>query len=416
MATTTASGSSEVLARSDSVVAASWGISVHTTRAIAFSVAILAGAASGCSSSSSSPSTPASPPPASALSVGGDHTCAALTSGAVRCWGQNAFGELGNPAHLGASSFVPLLAASVTAPAQLAAGGSHTCARLPSGAVSCWGDGAFGQLGGGGWDASTTPVPVTGVAGAIDVAAGNGHACAVLAGGGVRCWGSNGSGQLGDPVNVPTTGPDNRSAVPVTAALASAAIAVAAGGVHSCALLASGSVACWGGPLNGPPPYDPVAIASLAGVTSIAAGWSHGCALVTGGAVKCWGSNGRGQLGDGATGVNSPTAAVDVVGLGAATAVAAGMDHSCAVRADGTVACWGRNNLGQLGDGTYLDRTTPTTVPGLAGATAVAAGASNTCAIVAGGEVRCWGMNYFGQLAVDPAAVHTSAVPVTVSF
>lgn len=386
---------------------------------IAVSLAASWVASLGCGSSGGTARDPAAPA-VSAVAAGSYHTCAALASGAVRCWGANSDGELGDGAHPGDWSFVPLQVASVSSPLGLAAGGSHSCVRVAAGAVWCWGRGAYGELGSGVLlPRSATPVAVAGLTGATQIAAGSGHSCAVVTGGTVRCWGANDFGQLGDP-SVATTLPDDRSAEPVTVASLSGATAVAAGNDHSCALLGDASVACWGGPFNGVPyraPYhEPVAITSLAGVVSIAAGTTHNCALVTGGRVKCWGSNASGQLGTGAVGGASPTEAVDVVGLGSAAGVTAGPGHSCALLGGGTVACWGRNDRGELGDGTYTDRPSPVAVTGLAGAIAVTAGSEHTCAIVSGGAVKCWGDNQQAQLGLDPNLVQTSAVPVTIGF
>lgn len=390
---------------------------MRTTHAVLLASAVaLASCGSG---DGSSPSTPGVT--VSAIAVGSYHACAVSTSGAVWCWGSNSEGELGNPAHLGGASFTPVLAASVASPAGLVAGGGHTCALLASGRVECWGRNDYGQLGDGDFLSTTASVPVSGLTAAEDVAAGVVHGCAVAAGGAVRCWGINNSGQLGDPT-VATTAPANRSAVPVTVAGVAGATAVAAGTDHSCALLGDATVTCWGGrfngyPTSGSPYHDPVAVTSLADVIALAAGANHNCAVVAGGAVKCWALNRYGQLGNGTSGAgaDSPTEAVFVSGITSATAVTAGYDHSCALLAGGTVACWGRNDRGQLGDGTYTDRAAPVNVTGVAGATRLGAGAKHTCALVSG-EVKCWGDNLDGQLGLDPAVVYTSVVPVTIGF
>ena len=139
------------------------------------------------------------------------------------------------------------------------AGGDHTCARLPGGHAECWGYNSYGQLGDavsngpeicefGVVRCAKTPVAASGIASAVSIAAGGDHICALLATGGVACWGSNASGELGDATH---SGPSTCngypcSATPVAAHGVTAATAVTAGHDHTCALLAGGAVACWG--------------------------------------------------------------------------------------------------------------------------------------------------------------------------
>jgi alpha-tubulin suppressor-like RCC1 family protein len=379
-------------------------------------LAVACVAISGCSSKSEN-TTPPTDPVVSLAIGGGNHSCAVLTSGAVRCWGENGFGDLGNTAGLGAWSRVPV-PVDVPAPSKLVAGCNHTCALLASGAVSCWGWGAWGQLGNGALGNSVVPEPVTSISTAIDVAAGTYHTCALLTGGSVSCWGGNEFGQLGDPT-LATTAPANRIAAPVPVAGVSGAQAITAGACQSCALFGDGTVKCWGGPMNGAAPYqnDPVTITSLERVVSFTSGTCHNCAVVAGGKVKCWGRNVHGELGNGTVNVDSPTEAVFVQGIDSAMAVAAGGFQSCALLAGGTIACWGQNHRGQLGDGTAsMYRSTPLPVTGVTDAVSVAAGDVHTCALLTGGTVKCWGDNQLAQLGLDPAVVELSAVPVAIPF
>jgi alpha-tubulin suppressor-like RCC1 family protein len=189
------------------------------------------------------------------------------------------------------------------------------------------------------------------------------------------------------------------------------ATALAAGGGHSCAIVADGRVACWGG-INGVVMYGPraVTVPTLTDITALAAGGAHSCAVVAGGRVTCWGYNYSGQLGDGTTENRSNPVAVN--GVAGAVDVAAGSAHTCALVAGGGVQCWGLNEFGQLGDGTTTNRSSPVTVRGLTGATALSAGGYHTCALVSFGRIVCWGQNDYGQLADGTTTNRTSPVAV----
>ncbi|HXJ66598.1 MAG TPA: hypothetical protein VNN79_22800, partial [Actinomycetota bacterium] len=140
--------------------------------------------------------------------------------------------------------------------------------------------------------------------------------------------------------------------------------------------------------------------------TAVAAGRSHSCALTDTGFVFCWGANDRGQLGTGAFDAGTPNPQL-VSDISTATAISAGGDHTCALLADQTVMCWGANNVGQLGDGTTIDRALPVAVDGLTGVSQISSGRAHTCALAdqgAGNRVWCWGSNSFGQLGVAQAS------------
>jgi alpha-tubulin suppressor-like RCC1 family protein len=210
----------------------------------------------------------------------------------------------------------------------------------------------------------TTPVVVSGLGGpaiAIGASQQGGHTCAVLASGAVECWGENDVGQLGDGTHVPSLSPV------LVAQLGGVAKSVSPGFQSTCALLDTGKVRCWGnnyaGQLGNGTTINsdsPVDVTSLGGVaTRITSGTAQACALLSTGAVRCWGDNSSGQLGNGATS-SAQTTPVDVqLGGIAATEVAAGSKFSCARLVDGTVRCWGANDKGTLGDGT----TNPSPVP-----------------------------------------------------
>lgn len=293
------------------------------------------------------------------LTAGGSNTCA-IVGGAAKCWGENGLGQLGNaPAgndvDARPNSNIPVNVTGLSSGVQaISTGNAHSCAVV-NGAARCWGDNAFGQVGNGGPPSppSRSPAPVSGLASGVQAVAGGGsHSCAIVSGG-ARCWGFNGNGQLGNATAGNPQPGDSIVPVQVTG-LTSGVQAIAAGSLHTCAVV-NGGVQCWGdnsagqlgiGVVNPNPVRAPVIVPTLTtGVLTIAAGNSHTCALLTGGAVKCWGDNTSGQLG---TGGGSSSIPVSVGGLPAGIlALVAGSQHTCAATHD-QAWCWGTNASGQL--------------------------------------------------------------------
>src|SRR5256885_12536623 len=243
-------------------------------------------------------------------------------------------------------------ASGALTPTAVAGGGFHACMRLPDVTVQCWGRNNFGQRGNGDGNLadSSVPVAVRGLTTATRVVTGDSHTCALLGDGTVQCWGVGDSGQRGDGTF------NNISTVPPAVVGITGAVAVAARGYHSCALLGDGTV------------------------------W-------------CWGRNSDGQLGVTPSGSQCPTTPgffcsstpVRAAGITSAAAVIAGGYHTCALFGDGTAQCWGRNDDGQLGDGTFTTSSTPVPVGGLTGAAAVTGGFYHTWAPLWDGTVQCWG-------------------------
>src|SRR3989475_466798 len=305
-------------------------------------------------------------------------------------------------------------ASGALTPAAVAAGGLHTCMRLPDGTVQCWGRNNFGQLGNGDGNltSSSVPVAVRGLTTATGVVTGDAHACALLGDGTVQCWGVGDSGQRGDGTF------NNISTVPVAvvgmggAGHLTNAVAVAARGYHSCALLGDGTVRCWGrnvdgqlgdgttAPLNCSPgscgSSAPVQVVGITSAVAVIAGGYHTCALLADGTAWCWGRSDDGQLGNGARA--SASTPVPVTNLTGVTAMTAGFYHTCALLPNGTVWCWGRNDDGQLGDGTTLGRPAPVQVAGITGALAVSGGAHHPPAPLSDGTGACRGGELRGPL------------------
>jgi alpha-tubulin suppressor-like RCC1 family protein len=357
-------------------------------------------------------------PVAISVATGVEFTCALLSGGTVQCWGRNSFGELGAYSNEVCSASIcsttPLQVSGITTATAIAAGYAHACAVLSSGTVQCWGLNSNDQLGNGTTASSSEPVTVSGVSDAIAVATGWDYTCALLSGGTVQCWGNNKYGQLGN-------GTTASSPEPVTVLGVSGAIAVAAGRSHACALLTGGTVQCWGrndyGQLGDGTTADssvPVTVSGVSGATVVAPGWwEYTCALVAGGTVQCWGANDYGELGNG-TRTNS-LVPVTVSGITGAVAVTAGNENSCALLSGGTVQCWGIcvGGHGTTTVGSWTCNLAPVQVSGITGATAVAAGGGQTCAVLSGGTVQCWGGNPDGELGNGTTS--SSSVPVTVS-
>jgi alpha-tubulin suppressor-like RCC1 family protein len=343
----------------------------------------------------------------------------ALVAGGVQCWGYGGDGELGNSAF--GNSNVPVPVSNLTGVTAVATGGDHSCA-VAGGGVQCWGSNADGQLGNNSTMNSNVPIPVPGLSsGVTAVGAGDSHSC-VVKGGGVLCWGRNTEGELGN-------NSQNNSLVPVqVSGLTSGVAAVVAGDYHTCALTTAGAVQCWGwnsyGQGGANPPYfllTPQPVAGLSsGVIAIAAGSEHTCALTAAGAVKCWGRNQDGQLGNGTTTDTDASAPVQVTGLtSGVVAIGAGYGHTCAATSAGAVMCWGWDSSGEIGPNASTctpttnppQCTTPIAVPGITGATAIAGGFELTCALTATGP-QCWGSNNSGALGNGGTVNSATPVPV----
>lgn len=356
-----------------------------------------------------------------AVSAGANHTCALTTAGGVQCWGNDAFGQLGDGSRIPPYRFTAADVSGLTSGiVAIGAGALHTCALTATGAVKCWGANEKGQLGDGTMTVRLTPIDVTTLGTSVsELAVGEYHTCVVTTPGAAECWGNNSDGQLGDGTTAVRLAPVD------VAGLASGVTRLAAGERHTCAATSPADFRCWGYnyfgqlgdghqgtgrfPDNAPVPVDASAVTF--DVTAFAGGWGHTCAVTSTGAVKCWGDNDNGQLGDGTT--TDRMTPVDVSGLASnVTAVTAGLYFNCALTDAGGVKCWGQGIYGQLGDNGGTNRTTPVDVSGLAsGVTAIAAGQFHVCALLATGGVKCWGLGSSGQLG----GAGFPYVPVTVS-
>jgi alpha-tubulin suppressor-like RCC1 family protein len=355
------------------------------------------------------------------IGAGNWSSCAVSAAGGAKCWGANFMASLGDHTMIQRNRPVDV----IDLPSGVAAidgGNSHTCA-LVGGRVKCWGENNGGQLGQGTtFTHSPSPLDVVGVSDARAVTASSAHACALLAGGSAKCWGSSGSGQLGGgtPIGSGVYGPQ-------TVLAPEPLQQIAAGNSHSCAITVDGGAMCWGSNQAGQvgdgdrfqtsPRSSPVDVVGLSsGVLQIAPGGAHTCALTTTG-VKCWGLRHAGQLGDGQISQNSIAyEPVDVIGEpDGLQAIASGAHHTCVITATGGLLCWGDNDYGQLGNGSQSDSAVPVPVTGMSSdVIQVVGGERHTCALKDDGTVWCWGDGQYGQVGNRSTA--GSSVPVQVDF
>ena len=346
-----------------------------------------------------------------AIASGRGHTCALLSGGAVRCWGNDLSGQLGDGATSAAQATSPVTVVNLTATA-IAAGYDHNCAVKPGGSVVCWGANESAQIGNNHRQFRTVPIDVPALSGIAAVA----FKCALTAGGAVKCWGSNSSGEVGDGTNVTRAEPVD------VVGLSSGVASISSSFGARCAVTTGGGLKCWGfnstgavgdGTLeNRKTPVDVVGLST--GVAMADASVAHTCAVMTSGSVRCWGRNESGEVGFSRLAASRRLTPFEVPGLSGVTAVTTGLTHTCAITSAGGAKCWGSNTYGELGDGTTVQRDAHADVSGMAsGVAAIAAGGSSTCALTTSGGVKCWGYNSGGGLG-DGTTVHRST-PVDVA-
>ena len=329
------------------------------------------------------------------VSARGNHTVALKVDGTVWAWGYNEYGQVGD----GTTNWTITPAqtkglADVTA---IAAGSAHSLALKNDGTVWAWGNNSDGQLGTGNFNYSSIPVQVTALADVDAIAAGYSHSVALKRDRTVWAWGNGEKGQVG---NVAFT---YRSSTPVPVTGLTDIVAVAAGNYQNLALKADGTVWRWGSCSPYPDTSVPVIISGIDTVMAIAAGAHHGVALKKDGTVWSWGNNEYGALGNGTYGTYSnaySTVPVQAVGLSDVTAISAGVFYTMALRSDGTPWVWGRSNYGTAWnwpDGVRFGAH-PMPMTQLWDIAAIAGGDFHAAAIKRDGTVWGWGRNDYSQL------------------
>lgn len=329
------------------------------------------------------------------ISARGFQTCALTPQGKAYCWGNNSQGGLGD----GTTDLrsLPVAVATSIAFDTIVSGVGHTCG-LSTGVIQCWGANQSGQIGDGTNQNRLVPVSVSLPGGkvALSLATGFNHTCAVASTFEAYCWGLNSAGQIGDASLT------NRS-IPTAVSGPYTFVTMAAGRVGTCGLAADATGYCWGSPaFENPPQFhnNPRPVPDLT-FEAIEMGSSHSCGIVSSGAAYCWGSNIDGQLGDGTfQGRNTPT---PVLGNLTFNSIALGDRHTCGIATNGAAYCWGANEEGQLGDGTFSGRTTPVAVLGGLTFQSITAGSSHSCGVTTTGIAYCWGSARLGQLGTGTA-------------
>lgn len=365
------------------------------------------------------------------LALGTLHSCALDDVGRVRCWGAHGFGATGQGRF--DYALVPTQVGSAKDWTSVHAYGETACARSLGGTSSCWGSTELGSLGLDSTASLAAPTPL--ITPLTRVAPGRQHACGIDKSDMVRCSGLGGNGQLG----LGTTASASAFALIASTGKPWAGLVwskVASSENASCAIATSGALYCWGANCygqvdasltsNSVTSLTKVAPALSDSWSALAAGQNHHCATRTDGSLRCWGRNIDGQIGNGKAEDGSctiKTAPFDH-GLGWSGNLAAGVNHSCAIRNDGSLWCWGGNQSGQLGDNTTVAKLAPVQIGVATDWARVAAGNRTTCATKTSGALYCWGTNGVGQLGVGdlgqrqlPALVLDSAVAdVAVGF
>lgn len=415
----------------------------------------------GTSAPEKGPETPEPQAQVTGIMAGDNSSCALLSNGMLRCWGDNGYGQLGlghqqmlglQPGQMGAS--LPTLPLPPGVKLVDVKPGETTCARGEDQALYCWGRNSQGQLGkGNNQDRGDNPgemgkgllsVPLGPNLKVTDHCVGQGHVCAVLGEGQVKCWGRNSTGQLGRG-NVDSVGAQRNQmgeqlafvdlGTEGDAKVQRRATKISCGAQHTCVLTTDHKVLCWGvndksqlGNANTQNVGDQanemgnalvaVPFSMPSKIVDIQSAQDHNCVLTDAGTVHCWGNNKQGQLGLGHTNpMGSTSAEVSAlysgVDLGSSTPVtqmAVGGAHVCALTSDAKVRCWGANRMGELGAGPVQ---TLGSAPDQMGAklpvlslgqgftpVQISAGAHHSCARDKAGAVRCWGLNLQGQLGL----------------
>jgi len=336
------------------------------------------------------------------VSAGGLHSCGVRANGKLYCWGSDLYDQIGDgvddtPDH------TPRRIGIFEDWNTVSAGYQHTCGIRHAGKLYCWGGDASGQLGDGGPNVGTNaPKQIGTFEDWATIDAGQDHTCGVRENGKLYCWGNDNAHQVGDGDNaLPATTPRRIGTFEDWANVTS-------GQFHSCGVRSNGKLYCWGNDGAGQvgdgndPTYAkaPRRIGTFEDWANVSAGALHSCGVRSNGKLYCWGSDGNDQIGDGAnaTVANAPRRIGSFEDWEIATT---GRYHSCGIRHGGKLYCWGGDGSGQVGDGINFGPD-PATAPRRIGTfedwANTDAGDSHTCGVRSNGKLYCWGWDDDGQV------------------
>jgi len=338
------------------------------------------------------------------ISAGGEHSCTIKNlDDKLWCWGNNENDQLGNSSITTAASSPRSIGSDVWQ--TVVTGDQHSCGIDETGALHCWGKNDSGQVGNGSTLDQETPAAISANTDWSNVSLGTNHSCAIKDDKTLWCWGSNTSFQLGhSPEN--SRKPSLLSKTNEDESIeAEAWRASSSGNSHTCAIKDNASLWCWGGNTKGQIGQDnttafysePTAVAPDSKWLSISANGDHSCAIKDDNSLWCWGGNEAGQVGNNSTEtvVKTPT----LIAAGSNwNKISLGTDHSCGIKADNNLWCWGDNTLSQLGDGSTLATNTPKQIGTAINWSEISLGNQFSCAISTDGSLWCWGYNDRYQL------------------